>query len=69
MLTGQDHSLFWTYHTSMAVPVKTVSCGILKTLVKDDAKFCIQCGSQSVVFVLCDCLHAPPAPTGTLDAG
>ena len=62
----QDCSLFWTYHTSMSVPVKTANCRILETLAKGDVKFCIQCGSQSIVFVLRDCLHVPSAPINLL---
>jgi len=65
----QDHSLFWTYHTSMAVPVKMANCGILETLAKDDVKFHIQCGSQSIVFVLHDCLHVLSAPINLLSVG
>jgi len=65
----QDRSLFWTYHTSLAVPVKTANCGVLETLAKGDVKFCIKCGSQSVVIVLKDCLHAPSAPINLLSVG
>jgi len=34
----KDHSYFWTYHTSQAIPVKTANCGILETLAKGDVK-------------------------------
>jgi hypothetical protein len=61
----KDHSLFWTYHTSLAVPVKTANCGILETLAKGDIKFRVQCGTKSVVFTLCDCLH----PVNLLSVG
>jgi len=50
----------------MAVPVKMANCGILETLAKGDVKFRVQCGSQSVVFVLRDCLHVPSAPINLL---
>jgi len=65
----QDHSLFWTYHMSLATPVKTANCGILETLAKGDVKFHVQCSSQSVVLVLRDCLHAPSAPINLLSVG
>jgi len=35
-------------------------------LAKGDVKFRIQCGLQSVVFVVCDCLHALSAPINLL---
>jgi len=62
----RDCSLFWTYHMSMSVPVKTANCGILETLAKGDIKFCVQCGTQLVIFTLHDCLHAPSAPINLL---
>ena len=65
----RDLSLFWTYHTSLATPVKTANCGILKMLAKGDVKFQVKCGSTSVVFVLHDCLHAPSAPINLLSVG
>jgi len=65
----RDRSLFWTYHTSMSVPVKTANCGILETLAKGDVKFRVQCGTQSVIFTLRDCLHAPSAPINLLSVG
>ena len=65
----KDHSLFWTYHTSLAVLVKTANCGILETLAKGDVKFRIRCGQHSIVFVLCDCLHAPTALINLLSVG
>ena len=52
----KDRSLFWTYNTSLAVPVKTANCGILETFAKGDVKFRVQCGSRSVVPVL----YPPP---------
>jgi len=48
----KDRLLFWTYHTALTVPVKTANCGVLETLVKGNIKFRVQCGLQSVVFVL-----------------
>ena len=65
----RDCSLFWTYHTSLAILVQTVNCGVLETLAKGDVKFRVQCGQQSVVLVLRDCLHAPSAPINLLLAG
>jgi len=62
----RDQSLFWTYHTSLAVPVKTANCGILETLAKGDVKFRVKCGTKSIVLVLHDCLHAPSAPINLL---
>lgn len=62
----RDRSFFWTYHTSLAVPVKTANCGILETLAKGNVKFRDQCGSRSVVFVLCDCLHVLSTPINLL---
>ena len=35
----QDHSLFWTYHTSLAVPVKMANCGVLETVAKVTLSF------------------------------
>jgi len=35
----RDRSLFWTYHTSLAIPVQTANCGVLETLAKGDIKF------------------------------
>jgi len=64
-----DRSLFWTYHTSLATPVKTANCGILETLAKGDVKFHVKCGSTTVVFVLHNCLHAPSAPINLLSVG
>jgi len=55
----QDWSLFWTYHTSQAIPVKTANCGVLETLAKGDVKVWLQCGTQTIVLVFRDCLHAP----------
>ena len=57
-----DQSLFWTYHTSQAIPVKTANCGVLETLVKGDIKVWLHCGSQSIVLVFHDCLHTPSTP-------
>jgi len=34
----KDHSYFWTYHMSQAIPVKMANCGVLETLVKGDVK-------------------------------
>jgi len=65
----KDHSLFWTYHMFLAVPVKTANCGILETFAKGDIKFHIQCGNRSIVFTLHDCLHAPGAPINLLSVG
>jgi hypothetical protein len=65
----QDCSLFWTYNTSLAVPVKTANCGILETFAKGDVKFRIQSGARSIVFTLCDCLHALGAPINLLSVG
>jgi len=65
----RDRSCFWMYHTSLAVPVKTANCGVLETLAKGNVKFHVQCGSQSVVFVLRDCLHTPSAPINLLSVG
>ena len=62
----KDHSLFWTYNTSLAVPVKTANCGVLETFAKGNVKFQIQCCSQPIVFTLWDCLHAPDAPINLL---
>ena len=50
-----DRSLFWTYHVSQAIPVKTANCGTLKTLAKGDVKMRLQCGSQSIVLTFRDC--------------
>jgi len=65
----RDRSLFWTYHMSLAVLVKTANCGILETLAKGDVKFRVKCGTKSIVLVLCDCLHAPSAPINLLLVG
>ena len=66
---AKDHSLFWTYNTSLAVPVKTANCGILETFAKGDVKFQVQCGARSIVLTLRDCLHAPSAPINLLSVG
>jgi hypothetical protein len=65
----RDRSLFWTYHTSQAIQVKTANCGILETLAKGDVKVRLQCGSQSVLLVFRDCLHAPSAPINLISVG
>jgi len=65
----KDHSYFWTYHTSQAIPVKTANCGVLETLAKGNVKVQLQCGTQSIVLVLQDCLHAPSAPINLLSVG
>ena len=36
-----DHSLFQTYDTNSAVPVRTANCGFLTTLAIGNVKFCI----------------------------
>ena len=65
----KDRSLFWTYHMSQAIPVKTANCGVLETLAKGDVKVRIQCGSRSVVLIFRDCLHAPSAPINLISVG
>jgi hypothetical protein len=64
-----DRSLFWTYDTSLAVPVKTANYGFLQTLAHGSVCFCITLGSRSVVFVLKDCLHASDAPINLFSVG
>ena len=65
----RDRSLFWTYHVSQAIPVKTANCGTLETLAKGDVKMRLQCGSQSIVLIFRDCLHAPSAPINLISIG
>jgi hypothetical protein len=65
----RDRALFWTYRTSQAVLVKTANCSILETLAMGDVKFHMKYGSQSVIIVLCNCLHAPSAPINLLSVG
>jgi hypothetical protein len=65
----RDRSLFWTYHTSQAIPVKTANCGTLETLAKGDVKVRLLCSTKSVVLVFRDCLHAPSAPINLISVG
>jgi len=65
----KDHSLFWTYHPSLAVPVKTANCGVLSTLAHGEVHFHVDCGGKFVTMVLKDCLHAPDFPLNLLSVG
>jgi hypothetical protein len=65
----RDRSLFWTYHTSQAIPVKTANCGTLETLAKGDVKVRLLCGTTSIILVFRDCLHAPSAPINLISVG
>lgn len=49
--------------------MKTANCGVLETLAKGDVKVRLQCGTQSIVLVLQDCLHAPSAPINLMSVG
>jgi len=49
--------------------VKTADCGVLETLVKGDVKVRLTCGTQSIMLVLRDCLHAPSAPINLISVG
>lgn len=64
-----DRSVFWTYDPERAVSVQTVNCGALCTLAHGDVKFRVQCGSDSIVVTLRNCLHAPDVPLNLLSVG
>ena len=65
----RDRSLFWTYDTALATPVKTANCGFLQTLARGSVRFRVASGGRTVTFVLNDCLHAPDAPINLISVG
>ena len=65
----RDRTVFWTYDSALATPVKTANCGFLNTLACGSVHFRLKSGSQSAVFVLKDCLHAPDAPINLISVG
>lgn len=58
----KEHSFFWTYNPSQAVPVETANCGVLTTRARGDVRMTVQAGDKPVTIVLKDCFHAPDVP-------
>ena len=65
----RDRSVFWTYDSSLATPVKMANCGFLNTLARGSVRFRVKTGNRMAVFVLKDCLHAPDAPLNLISVG
>ena len=65
----RDRSLFWTYDTALATPVKMANCGFLQTLARGSVRFHVFSRSRPVTFVLNDCLHVPDAPIKLISVG
>ncbi|KAK0463156.1 uncharacterized protein EV420DRAFT_1639248 [Desarmillaria tabescens] len=54
---------FWSYHTDLAVDVKTANCGVLSTEACGEIRIHIHCvNGAHVMICLLDCLHAPSVP-------
>ncbi|KAF5374000.1 hypothetical protein D9615_009908 [Tricholomella constricta] len=65
----RDRKYFWTYDTTLAVPVGTANCGTLTTLAKGEVRFRINMDGTDQVICLRDCLHAPDVPINLLSVG
>ncbi|KAF5381798.1 hypothetical protein D9615_005519 [Tricholomella constricta] len=65
----RDRKYFWSYDTSLAVPVGTANCGTLTTLAKGEVRFRISLDGVDRVICLQDCLHAPDVPINLLSVG
>ncbi|KAF5378189.1 hypothetical protein D9615_007558 [Tricholomella constricta] len=65
----RDRKFFWTYDTSLAVPVGTANCGTLSTLAKGEVRFRILLDGQEQIICLRDCLHAPDVPINLISVG
>ena len=64
----RDRSLFSNY-TSKSISIGTANCGTLAALGTGDVDFKSLFGSQSVIFTLRGCLHAPSSPINLLSVG
>ncbi|KAF5370999.1 hypothetical protein D9615_010024 [Tricholomella constricta] len=65
----RDRKFFWTYDTTLAVPVGTANCGTLETLAKGEVRFRITIDGLEQILSLQDCLHAPDVPINLLSVG
>ncbi|KAF5378208.1 hypothetical protein D9615_007539 [Tricholomella constricta] len=65
----RDRRFFWTYDTSLAVPVGTANCGTLQTLARGEVRFRIVLDGIEQIISLPDCLHAPDVPINLLSVG
>ncbi|KAF5374519.1 hypothetical protein D9615_009037 [Tricholomella constricta] len=65
----RDRKYFWTYDTTLAVPVGTANCGTLTTLAKGEVRFRITIDGIEQIVSLQDCLHAPDVPINLLSVG
>ncbi|KAF5383168.1 hypothetical protein D9615_004993 [Tricholomella constricta] len=65
----RDRKFFWTYDTSLAIPVGTANCGVLKTLARGETRFRVEIDGIYQIFCLKDCLHAPDVPINLLSVG
>ncbi|KAF5383864.1 hypothetical protein D9615_003634 [Tricholomella constricta] len=65
----RDRSFFWTYDTTLAVPVGTANCGTLETLAKGEVRFRVLIDGVEQIIALKDCLHAPDVPVNLLSVG
>ncbi|KAF5380167.1 hypothetical protein D9615_006100 [Tricholomella constricta] len=65
----RDRKYFWSYDTSLAVPVGTANCGTLSTLAKGEVRFRILLDGQEQIICLRDCLHAPDVSINLISVG
>lgn len=65
----KDHQYFWTYDSSLAVPVSIANCGTLNVLAQGKCCFQAHVNSKSVTLILSECLHAPDVPINLLLVG